>query len=76
MALYSQVAVGSGGYDPQQFDTGPGLLVYPKVFGEYRVSDHVGLALSAGTLFAPRGTSRNVTVGAALNYHLGGAGIA
>ena len=76
MALYSQVAVGSGGYDPQQFDTGPGLLVYPKVFGEYRVSDHVGLALSAGYLVAPRGTSRNVTVGAALNYHLGGAGIA
>ena len=72
--LYSQVAVGSGGYDPQQFDTGPGLLVYPKVFGEYRVSDHVGLALSAGTLFAPRGTARNVTVGAALNYHLSGSG--
>ena len=70
VALYSQVAVGSGGYDPQEFDTGPGLLVYPKVFGEYRLSDHVGLALSAGMLFAPRGTSRNVTVGAALNYHL------
>ncbi len=76
LALYSQVAVGSGGYDPQQFDTGPGLLVYPKVFGEYRVSDHVGLALSAGYLLAPRGTSRNVTVGAALNYHLSGLGAA
>jgi hypothetical protein len=72
--LYTQVAVGSGGYDPQQFDTGPGLIVYPKVFGEYRLSDHVGLALSAGYLFAPRGTSRNLTVGAALNYHLAASG--
>ena len=72
--VYGQVAVGSGGYDPQQFDTGPGLLVYPKVFGEYRVGDHLGLALSAGYLFAPRGTSRNLTVGAALNYHLSGRG--
>lgn len=72
--VYGQVAVGSGGYDPQQFDTGPGLLVYPKVFGEYRVGDHVGLALSAGYLFAPRGTSRNLTLGAALNYHLASRG--
>ena len=72
--VYGQVAVGSGGYDPQQFDTGPGLLVYPKVFGEYRLGDHVGLALSAGYLFAPRGTSRNLTLGAALNYHLTGRG--
>jgi hypothetical protein len=74
MNLYAQLAVGSGGYDPTQFDTGPGLLVYPKVFGEYRVSERVGLALSAGYLVAPRGSSRNVTVGAALNYHLGAAG--
>lgn len=72
--LYAQVAVGSGGYDPQEFDTGPGLLVYPKVFGEYRLGDHVGLALSAGYLYAPRGTARNVTVGAALNYHLAARG--
>ena len=71
---YAQVAVGSGGYDPQQFDTGPGLLVYPKVFGEYRAGEHVGLALSAGYLFAPRGSSRNLTLGAALNYHLAGRG--
>ncbi len=71
---YAQLGVGSGGYDPEKFDTGPGLLVYPKVFGEYRLGDNVGLALSAGYLFAPRATVRNVTVGAALDFHLGGAG--
>lgn len=73
---YAQLGVGSGGYDPEKFDTGPGLLVYPKVFGEYRLSDNVGLALSAGYLFAPRASSRNVTVGAALDFHLGGHGTA
>ena len=71
---YAQLGVGSGGYDPEKFDTGPGLLVYPKVFGEVMVSDHVGLALSAGYLFAPKATARNLTVGAALDFHLGGAG--
>lgn len=72
--VYAQLGVGSGGYDPEKFDTGPGLLVYPKVFGEYKLTDTVGLALSAGYLFAPKATARNVTVGAALDFHLGGHG--
>jgi hypothetical protein len=64
-----QLAVGSGGYSPEKFDTGPGLLVYPKLSTEYRFSDTFGLALSAGYLRAPRGSSRNVTLGASLVYH-------
>jgi len=77
--VYSQIAVGSGGYAPETIDTGPGLLVYPKLSAEYRLDRNFGLSLSAGYLFAPKATSKNYTVGAALNYHLqsadgGGAG--
>ncbi|RQP21424.1 porin family protein [Piscinibacter terrae] len=64
-----QLAVGSGGYAPEKIDTGPGLLIYPKLSTEYRFSDTFGLALSAGYLYAPRGSSRNVTLGASLVYH-------
>lgn len=64
-----QLAVGSGGYSPEKFDTGSGLLIYPKLSTEYRFSDSFGLALSAGYLYAPRGSSRNVTLGAALVVH-------
>ncbi len=46
------------------------------MFGEYKLTDTVGLALSAGYLFAPKATARNVTVGAALDFHLGGHGTA
>lgn len=76
--LYSQLGVGSGGYAPETIDTGPGLLVYPRVSAEYSISQHLGASLSAGYLFAPKGSSKNYTVGAALNYHLragdGGSG--
>ncbi|MEO5688163.1 MAG: hypothetical protein ABIR54_12440 [Burkholderiaceae bacterium] len=70
LKLSAQVAVGSGGYAPDRIDTGPGLLVYPKLSAEYRLTDSLGLSLTGGYLFAPRGTSRNLTLGAALDYHL------
>jgi hypothetical protein len=69
-SLNAQLAVGSGGYAPEKIDTGPGLLVYPKVSAEYRLSDELGLLLSGGYLFAPKGSSKNWTVGAALSYAL------
>ncbi|WP_345969531.1 hypothetical protein WCX72_09330 [Sulfurimonas sp. HSL1-6] len=68
--LYGQVGVGSGGYSPELIDTGSGLLVYPKAALEYRLNDGVGLAITGGYLAAPTGSSRNYTVGAALDYHL------
>lgn len=68
--IYSQIAVGSGGYAPREIDTGPGLLIYPKVSVEYLLTDNLGLSLSGGYLFAPKGTSKNYTLGAALNYRL------
>lgn len=69
----AQLALGSGGYAPERFDTGPGLLVFPKVSAEYLVSDKLGVLLSGGYLYAPRGTSRNFTLGAALVYHPSGS---
>lgn len=80
--LYGQVGVGSGGYAPDTIDTGPGLLVYPKVSAEFMLDRNLGLSLSGGYLFAPNGSSKNWTLGAALNYHLhtgdtgGAAGVA
>ena len=68
--LYSQVALGSGGYAPETINTGPGLLVYPKISAEYLFDKNFGFLLSAGYLFAPKGSSKNYTVGASLNYHI------
>jgi hypothetical protein len=34
------------------------------------LNKHIGLSLSGGCLFAPEGSSRNFTLGAAMNYHL------
>lgn len=68
--LYGQIGVGSGGYSPDIIDTGPGLLVYPKCSVEYVLNNHIGLSLSGGYLFAPEGSSKNFTLGAAMNYHL------
>lgn len=67
--LYGQVALGSGGYAAETINTGPGLLVYPKVTVEGLINRAWGLALSTGYLVAPRGTSKNTTVGVALSYH-------
>ena len=71
--LYAQVGFGSGGYAPSLIDTGSGLLVYPKVSAEYMVTDRTGVAVTAGYLIAPDGTSKNVTFGLALNSHFGAA---
>jgi len=68
--LYAQLGVGSGGYSPAEIDTGPGLLLYPKLSIEYLLNSSLGLSLSGGYLAAPRGNSRNCTVGAVMNYHL------
>lgn len=68
--LYGQLAVGSGGYAPEKIDTDAGLLVYPRVAAEWMVGRDTGLALSAGYLWAPKGSSRNLTYGLALTQHL------
>jgi hypothetical protein len=70
--LYAQLGIGSGGYAPEQIDTGPGLLVYPKLSAEYLLSPTFGVALSAGYLTAPKGSSRNATYGLTLTRHLRG----
>lgn len=67
--LMAQVGVGSGGWVTSAIDTGPGLVIYPKVKLEYRLNRRLGATLSAGYLFAPLGTSRNWTLGAGLAYH-------
>lgn len=68
--LYGQIGIGSGGWVTDAFDTGPGLVVYPKVKAEYLFSTGVGASLSAGYLFAPKGSSKNWSFGAGINYHL------
>ena len=68
--LHAQMGLGSGGYAPDKIDTGAGMLVYPKFSAEYAITHELGMALTAGYLFAPNGSSKNYTVGAALNYHL------
>ncbi len=70
--LYAQLGLGSGGWVTDTIDTGPGLLVYPKLKAEYLWDKDTGLSLSAGYLAAPKGSSRNVVVGLALNSRLSG----
>ena len=70
VSLHAQMGLGSGGYGPDKIDTGAGMLVYPKLSAEYAITKNLGLALTTGYLFAPNGTSKNYTFGAALNYHL------
>ena len=70
LKLYGQLGLGSGGYAPDTINTDAGLLVYPKVSAEYMLDRHWGLLLSGGYMAAPKGSSRNYTFGAALNYHL------
>lgn len=73
-SVYGQVGIGSGGYAPELIDTGPGLLLYPKVSLEYMLTRSLGLALSAGYLTAPRASSRNQTYALALTQHLRSGG--
>lgn len=74
--LYGQLGLGSGGYAPEEFDTGPGLLVYPKLGVEYALTRNLGLSLTAGVMNAPKASSRNTTYGLALTHHLRPAGLA
>lgn len=67
--LYGQIGIGSGGYAPSLIDTGSGLLVYPKISAEYMLNKNWGFGLTTGYLFAPDGSSKNLTFGAALSYH-------
>ncbi|GKY89433.1 hypothetical protein STA1M1_33020 [Sinisalibacter aestuarii] len=66
--LYGQLGLGTGGWVTDTFDTGPGLVIYPKVKAELR-QGRIGATASAGYYWAPMGTSKNWTIGAGLNYH-------
>ena len=68
--LYGQLGIGSGGYAPDKINTDAGLLVYPRVVGEYALTKDLGLSLSAGYLVAPKGTSKNLSFGLGLTRHL------
>ena len=69
--LYGQVGIGSGGYSPDKINTDAGLVVYPRIIGEYALTKDLGLSLSAGYLAAPKGSSKNVSVGLGLTQHFG-----
>tara|TARA_R110002073_G_scaffold22414_6_gene77429 strand:- start:18351 stop:20000 length:1650 start_codon:yes stop_codon:yes gene_type:complete len=71
--VYSQLGIGSGGWVTDTINTGSGIVIYPRVALEYRLSDRLGAQLSAGYLYAPRGTSRNWTVELGMNYYLANA---
>lgn len=70
LTVYGQLGVGSGIYAPEVIDTGPGLVVYPKVAAEVALSRDLGLSLSAGYLVAPKGSSKNRSIGIAFTRHL------
>lgn len=70
LSLYAQLGLGSGGYAPDVIDTRAGLLVYPKVAAELALTRELGLALTAGAMAAPTGSSRNLTYGLSLTRHL------
>lgn len=70
LTLYAQLGLGSGGYSSEKVDTGPGLLVAPRVAAEFALTPQLGLAVSAGTLSAPKGSFRNLSWGLSLTHHL------
>jgi hypothetical protein len=76
ISVYGQLGIGSGGYSPEIINTNTGLLVYPKVAAEYALTKDLGLSLSTGYLVAPKGTSKNLTFGLALNHHISGGAAA
>jgi len=71
VSLHGQLGMGSGGYAPEVIDTGPGLLIYPKLAAEYALTRSVGISLSTGYLAAAKGSSRNLAYGLALTQHIG-----
>ncbi len=70
ITLYGQLGIGSGGYAPEKISTDAGLLVYPRVAAEYALTRDLGLSLSAGYLVAPKGSSKNQSLGLALTRHI------
>jgi hypothetical protein len=70
LTLYGQLGIGSGGYAPERINTDAGLLVYPRIAGEYALTRDLGLSLSAGYLAAPKGSSKNLSLGLGLTRHL------
>ena len=70
IAAYGQLGIGSGGYAPERLNTDAGLLVYPRVAAEYALTKDLGLSLSAGYLVAPKGSSKNLSLGLALTHHI------
>ncbi len=70
VSIQAQLGLGSGGFAPEKIDTGAGMLVYPKLSAEYAITKNFGVAVTSGYLFSAGGSSRNYTLGAALNYHL------
>jgi len=68
--LYGQLGIGSGGFAPDKINTDAGLLVYPRLVGEYALTKDLGLSLSAGYLAAPKGSSKNLSFGLGLTRHL------
>ncbi|MEO8299469.1 MAG: hypothetical protein ABI574_16855, partial [Burkholderiales bacterium] len=70
ITAYGQVGIGSGGYAPEILSTDAGLLVYPKVSAEYALTKDLGLSLSAGYLVAPKGSSKNTSIGIGLTHHI------
>jgi hypothetical protein len=70
ISVYGQIGIGSGGYSSEIINTHTGLLVYPRIAAEYAVTPDLGLSLSAGYLTAPRGSSKNQTIGLALTHHI------
>lgn len=73
LTLCAQLGLGSGGYAPDVIDTGPGLLLYPRLLAEMPLTRDLGLSLSVGHLSAPKGSSRNTSYGLALTQHFGTA---
>lgn len=70
VTLYAQLGLGSGGYAPDVIDTRAGLLLYPKLAAELALTRDLGVALTAGAMAAPTGSSRNLTYGLSLTRHL------
>ena len=59
---------------PEEIDTASGLLLYPKLTLETAITRDLGLALTVGSMVAPKGSSRNLSYGLALVHHLRAGG--
>jgi hypothetical protein len=69
LMIKSQLGMGSGGYSPTEIDTGPGVMMYPKVGLEYFLTPQRSMTLSGGALVPLYGKARLITLGLGLNLH-------